>query len=104
MAVDYMLNGSKWAGTAGRDSILPGGLPGRFGFIVGIMPRSRKIRLYQPAPVWAFLVGVVYAVPPRRVCNRPMLRCAEQIVVGVCFEITDYNGRGLGLRVSAVLF
>lgn len=54
MAVDYMLNGCKWAGP--RIGFNPAGwLAWGFGFVVGIMP---NIGLPLPlAPVWAMLVG-----------------------------------------------
>jgi cytosine permease len=56
MAVDYMLNGCKWAGP--RAGFNPAGwLAWGFGFIVGIMP---NLGLPLPlAPVWAMLVGAV---------------------------------------------
>jgi cytosine permease len=54
MAVDYMLNGCKWAGP--RDGFNPAGwLAWGFGFVVGIMPN-----LGVPLPissVWAMIVG-----------------------------------------------
>jgi cytosine permease len=56
MAVDYMLNGCKWAGP--RDGFNPAGwLAWGFGFVVGIMPN-----LGVPLPissVWAMIVGAV---------------------------------------------
>jgi cytosine permease len=54
MAVDYMLNGCKWAGP--RAGFNPAGwLAWGFGFIVGIMP---NLGLALPlAPLWAMVVG-----------------------------------------------
>lgn len=56
MAVDYMLNGCKWAGP--RDGFNPAGwLAWGFGFVVGIMP---NLGIPLPlAPVWAMLVGAI---------------------------------------------
>jgi cytosine permease len=56
MAVDYMLNGCKWAGP--RAGFNPAGwLAWGFGFIVGIMP---NLGLALPlAPLWAMVVGAV---------------------------------------------
>ena len=56
MAVDYMLNGCKWAGP--RKGFNPAGwLAWAFGFAVGIMP---NLGLDLPlAPVWAMVVGAV---------------------------------------------
>jgi len=56
MAVDYMLNGCKWAGP--RAGFNPAGwLAWGFGFVIGIMP---NLGLPLPlAPVWAMLVGAV---------------------------------------------
>ena len=56
MAVDYMLNGCKWAGP--RAGFNPAGwLAWGFGFIVGIMP---NLGLPLPlAPLWAMIVGAV---------------------------------------------
>jgi cytosine permease len=56
MAVDYMLNGCKWAGP--RAGFNPAGwLAWGFGFIIGIMP---NLGLPLPlAPVWAMLVGAI---------------------------------------------
>ncbi len=56
MAVDYMLNGCRWAGP--RDGFNPAGwLAWGFGFVVGIMP---NLGIPLPlAPVWAMLVGAV---------------------------------------------
>jgi len=54
MAVDYMLNGCKWAGP--RKGFNPAGwMAWGFGFIVGIMP---NFGIPLPiAPVWAMVVG-----------------------------------------------
>ncbi|MBN1125666.1 MAG: hypothetical protein JXA82_11705, partial [Sedimentisphaerales bacterium] len=56
MAVDYMLNGCKWAGP--RKGYNPAGwLAWGFGFTVGIMP---NLGIPLPlAPVWAMIVGAV---------------------------------------------
>lgn len=56
MAVDYMLNGCKWAGPrAGFNAA--GWLAWGFGFVVGIMP---NLGIPLPlAPVWAMIVGAV---------------------------------------------
>jgi cytosine permease len=56
MAVDYMLNGCKWAGP--RDGFNPAGwLAWGFGFVIGIMP---NLGIPLPiAPVWAMIVGAV---------------------------------------------
>lgn len=56
MAVDYMLNGCKWAGP--RAGFNPAGwLAWGFGFVVGIMPNlGLPLAL---APVWAMFVGAV---------------------------------------------
>ncbi len=56
MAVDYMLNGCKWAGPrAGFNAA--GWLAWGFGFVVGIMP---NLGIPLPlAPVWAMVVGAV---------------------------------------------
>ena len=56
MAVDYMLNGRKWAGP--RAGFNPAGwLAWGFGFVVGIMP---NMGMPLPlAPFWAMLVGAV---------------------------------------------
>jgi cytosine permease len=54
MAVDYILNGCKWAGP--RAGFNPAGwLAWGFGFVVGIMP---NLGIPLPlAPVWAMLIG-----------------------------------------------
>jgi len=56
MAVDYIINGCKWAGP--RAGFNPAGwLAWGFGFFIGIMP---NLGLPLPlAPVWAMLVGAV---------------------------------------------
>jgi len=56
MAVDYMLNGCKWAGP--RAGFSPAGwLAWGFGFVIGIMP---NLGIPLPlAPVWAMIVGAV---------------------------------------------
>ncbi len=56
MAVDYMLNGCKWAGP--RAGFNPAGwLAWAFGFVIGIMP---NLGIALPvAPVWAMIVGAV---------------------------------------------
>lgn len=56
MAVDYMLNGCKWAGP--REGFNPAGwLAWGFGFVIGIMP---NLGIPLPlAPVWAMIVGAV---------------------------------------------
>lgn len=56
MAVDYMLNGCKWAGPR-KGFNAAGWLAWGFGFVVGIMP---NLGIPLPiAPVWAMIVGAV---------------------------------------------
>jgi cytosine permease len=68
MAVDYMLNGCKWAGP--RKGFNPAGwLAWAFGFTIGIMPVGLTM-----APVWAMIVGaVIYFLAAKAGLQSPVL-------------------------------
>ncbi|MGE5611229.1 MAG: cytosine permease [Bacillota bacterium] len=71
MAVDYILNGRKWAGP--RQGFNPAGwLAWAFGFVVGIMP---NLGLDLPlAPVWAMIVGaVIYFLAAKAGLQSPVM-------------------------------
>ncbi len=71
MAVDYILNGRKWAGP--RAGFNPAGwLAWAFGFVIGIMP---NLGIPLPlAPVWAMIVGgVMYFIFAKAGLQSPVL-------------------------------